>query len=120
MKVLEWFLIMKVSDHEGTRMVSDHEGARMVSDQESTRMVSDHEGTRMVSDHEGTRKRFDHALFMAKTWCPCGPDVLVNISVFYADLRLEPVGKQWYTCLQHHKRNGTWDHQNCIIIKPRS
>ena len=66
---------MKVSDHEGTRMVSDHEGARM------------------VSDHEGTRKRFDHALFMAKTWCPCGPDVLVNISVFYADLRLDFGGK---------------------------
>ena len=36
MKVLEWFLIMKVSDHEGTRMVTDHEGTRMVSDHEGT------------------------------------------------------------------------------------
>ena len=25
----------------------------------------------------------------AKAWCPCGPDALVNMSVFCADLRLE-------------------------------
>ena len=47
----------------------------------------------MVSGHEGTTKRFDRALLMAKAWCLCGPDALVNTSVFCADLRLEFGGK---------------------------
>ena len=29
------------------------------------------------------------SLTSAKTWCPCGPDALVNMSVFCTDLRLE-------------------------------
>ena len=48
---------------------------------------------RVVSDREPSTKCFDHALHMAKTWCPCGTDALVNVSVFCASLSLEFGGK---------------------------
>ena len=35
-------------------------------------------------------------------------------------LGLNLVGKQWQTCPQYCKNNGTWDHQNCILIGSRS
>ena len=75
---------------------------------------------RMVSDHKGITKRSDRALFMAETWCLCGPDVLVNTSVFALTWGLNLVGKQWYACPQHRQNSGTWDHQNCILIGPWS
>ena len=56
-------------------------------------------------------------LTSAKTWCPCGQDALVNMSVFYANLRLWSGGKATAARLVRsiikNKKNRTGDHQNC-------
>ena len=58
---------------------------------------------------------FTWPLTSAKAWCPCSPDALLNISVFCTDLRLE-VGR----LVRGIVKNWIQNHQNCILIRPRS
>ena len=64
--------------------------------------------------------RFDCAPYMAayfsQNMVPLRSNALVNLYVFWADLRLEFGGK---TIAARHQ-NGARDHQNCILIRPSS
>ena len=77
----------------------------------------------MVPDPE-TVKVLQCSLTVHYSWPKHGvPVVQMHLSIrlcFLMTLGLNLVGKQWWACLQHHKISGTWDHQNCILIGPRS